>query len=58
MRLGLLKIFTFICLAYSSASGAAVELVRQGGEPMGLVRDPESNRIIEFATSEWRGGEE
>jgi len=25
-----------------------IEIVRQGGEPMGLVRDPEKNRIIEF----------
>jgi 5,5'-dehydrodivanillate O-demethylase len=25
-----------------------IEIVRQGGEPMGLVRDPEKNRIIEL----------
>jgi 5,5'-dehydrodivanillate O-demethylase oxygenase subunit len=25
-----------------------VEIVQQGGEPMGLIRDPEKNRIIEF----------
>jgi 5,5'-dehydrodivanillate O-demethylase len=35
-----------------------IDLVSQGGEPMALVRDPDGNRIIEFATSEWRGGEE
>jgi 5,5'-dehydrodivanillate O-demethylase len=26
-----------------------IEIVRRGGEPMGLVRDPKKNRIIEFA---------
>jgi 5,5'-dehydrodivanillate O-demethylase len=25
-----------------------IEIVRQGGEPMGLIRDPEKNRIIEL----------
>ena len=35
-----------------------IEIVRQGGDPIALVRDPERNRVIEFATSEWRGGEE
>jgi 5,5'-dehydrodivanillate O-demethylase len=35
-----------------------IGLVLQGGEPLGLVRDSESNRIIEFATTEWRGGDE
>ena len=35
-----------------------IELVRQGGDPIALVRDPRSNRLIEFATSEWRSGDE
>jgi 5,5'-dehydrodivanillate O-demethylase oxygenase subunit len=35
-----------------------VEIVRQGGEPMALVRDTQQNRSIEFVTSEWRGGED
>ena len=26
-----------------------IDIVRQGGEPMGLVRDPEKNRMIELA---------
>jgi 5,5'-dehydrodivanillate O-demethylase len=25
-----------------------IEIVRQGGDPMGVIRDPEKNRIIEF----------
>ncbi len=25
-----------------------IEIVRQGGEPMGVIRDPEKNKIIEF----------
>ncbi len=28
-----------------------IEIVRKGGEPMALVRDPEKNRIIEFQVS-------
>jgi 5,5'-dehydrodivanillate O-demethylase len=35
-----------------------IDLVGRGGEPMALVRDPAINRVIEFATSEWRGGED
>ncbi|MGH7772760.1 MAG: Rieske 2Fe-2S domain-containing protein [Candidatus Binatia bacterium] len=35
-----------------------IRIVEQGGEPMGLVRDPGKNRIIEFVTTEWRGTEE
>jgi 5,5'-dehydrodivanillate O-demethylase len=29
-----------------------IEIVRRGGEPMALVRDPEKNRIISFAGSQ------
>jgi hypothetical protein len=25
-----------------------IEIVRKGGEPLGLVRDPSKNRLIEF----------
>ncbi len=28
-----------------------IEVVRNGGEPLGLIRDPEKNRIVEFAVS-------
>jgi 5,5'-dehydrodivanillate O-demethylase len=35
-----------------------IDLVGRGGEPIALVRDPAINRVIEFATSEWRGGED
>ncbi len=35
-----------------------IEIVRQGGEPMALVRDPEKNKIIEFKTSQGQAGKE
>jgi 5,5'-dehydrodivanillate O-demethylase len=35
-----------------------IEIVRKGDDPMALIRDEKYNRIIEFATTEWRGGEE
>jgi 5,5'-dehydrodivanillate O-demethylase oxygenase subunit len=35
-----------------------IRLVQQGGEPIALVRDGADNKIIEFVTTEWRGGEE
>jgi len=35
-----------------------IDLVRQGGDPIALVRDPQNNRLIEFTTSDWRSGDE
>ena len=35
-----------------------IRKVQEGRDPIALVRDEEQNRIIEFVTSEWRGGEE
>jgi len=35
-----------------------IHVIQQGGEPMALVRDHDANKIIEFVTTEWRGGEE
>jgi 5,5'-dehydrodivanillate O-demethylase len=35
-----------------------IEIVQRGSDPMALVRDEKANGIIEFATTEWRGGEE
>jgi hypothetical protein len=28
-----------------------IEIVRAGGEPLGIIRDPERNQMIELATS-------
>ncbi len=44
--------------AYRKMLREQIDLVRQGGDPMALVRDPQNNRLIEFTTSEWRSGEE
>ncbi len=35
-----------------------IRVVQQGGDPLALVRDHDANKIIEFVTTEWRGGEE
>jgi len=35
-----------------------IHVVQQGEEPMALVHNDEANKIIEFVTTEWRGGEE
>ena len=35
-----------------------IRIVQQGGDPLALVRDDDANKIIEFVTTEWRGGEE
>jgi len=35
-----------------------IEIVRKGGDPMALVWDEEKNRLIEFITTDWHGGEE
>jgi len=37
-----------------------IEKVKRGEDPMGVIRDPEKNRLIEFKVKEWdrRTGEE
>ncbi len=35
-----------------------IDLVTRGGEPIALVRDETTNRVINFLTSEWKGSED
>jgi len=38
-------------IMYRTLLREQIEIVRQGGEPMGIIRDPEQNRVIRFQTS-------